>query len=434
MPSSSTLILLFMQLELNFTLIFAIWGLVYFFVFKRRVDIWLFAFVGLFYYTLPAYFYLKNFGLLDLRCSILSRPDVVSGALLLLVIFGGVFSEKKRRVHLKTPENAAFFPRGLYLFLFSFFLFYAISIVQYGPLFLLNSKAGDSAAGTGFYGWFSLITLSVGLAYKKKLFSAFGIAILLELFLGGVRSFFVVGALVFIYHLGQKNSIRIICNPLKVFFACISVIIVSAYKLIYVSFVESGFGAGYKKLRDNGDRLLENLFSESWAVFQNLGYSLYDYSSISLDRIISTMSAFVPFLQGFVAENFGILSPRYASYLKQRLAPMSDYGIAATFWGESYFLAGYMGILIAAGVWWYALRAWQNKADSGRGYISKILCPLVIYAAFYIHRLDSAVIAQGVKIVILAIGISVCGSLLSRFPRLVILPKDDRSYKWNSAL
>lgn len=272
-------------------------------------------------------------------------------------------------------------------FLLAFAVFFTLTnIGRFGTdIFHMNKKVIVSEMDV-FYGlsvWSALVILAYSIDHNnKKMFFISSSIILINLFIGS-RAYFAT-AVVILLTLKWKNVRNVIYSNFKVFFAGLMGISgLFIYKQIYKDIRQFAIGTVLTKLTDIETYAGAFQLDEPRIIMSIYNYVLsLNYRLEPMDSIARILSIF-PLINDYIPVSKNL---RFSSIIKNEIFK-STYGLASSFWAESYAMLGYFGIIFFTLAWLIVLKKGYNCLNAS-GSSKYFIIPGVAYLSFYIHRLD----------------------------------------------
>lgn len=266
---------------------------------------------------------------------------------------------------------------------FIYTIFFQIGLAT----FFSYTRKGDLYNQTGvLYSlavWGSVLCFMYGMHKHKRLYMIAAILLILMTFISGSRAYLAT-ALVDVIVIKAKRVRNIIkSNTRVIIFGIFAFLFLLVYKNIYSEVRALDFEAVLRIL--SSPKTYSNMLDI--AEFRII-LSIYNYvieNSFHLpftDSIVRVVSI-VPFVNDYIGTSY----PLRFSAIAQYDFFGASYGLANSFWGETYAMGGFVFLMLITELWLYFMK-WCNKFISGNGRLSPFIMVMACYFSFYLHRLD----------------------------------------------
>lgn len=198
------------------------------------------------------------------------------------------------------------------------------------------------------------------------------------------RAFFVISFVSIIVYLNYNTSF-INKKMLKILFLFFSIAFVAIFTRYYDNLLFNNYDSSLV------DHLLVYFYSIE---FGQISYNLNISTTVS-DISHSITNIFSAIIPGFKFL-FNLESPRYSGYLFNHYNPGFNYGLGGTFWGELYYLGGFIGVTIGATIICFIILALQSLVSKGNKHTPSTIL-LLGFLCFYLHRCDVSLVIGFIK-------------------------------------
>ena len=371
-----------------------------FLIYKRKFDFLSIGVVGLIIYNFPAligdvyipkangYYYFSK----------LSNKTYVMIIIQIIILIISIVKYDKKRKRKRKKERKR--KRKKENFIFKVILLLSIILM----LFELRNTGSSLASGnkklvhqnlTALYGisvWSSLVVFSYSLRKNEnKLKILSGMIIIINLFLGS-RAY--ISTLIVLFFLEKQKKIKkIIRNNIKLFFkGSFMVTFIFLYKSFYKDILSFNFLEILNKIKHFPNLLKNMKIEEPTIVLSIYNKILVDNFTLPIRDSLMRIFSIIPFVNNFFNSKYNL---RMSGIMKNEIFK-TTYGLANSFWGESYAMFGIFGIIIFTLIWIKILILGNECLKSNKSK-SFFILPIISYLSFYIHRLDVLQVVGAIK-------------------------------------
>ena len=304
-------------------------------------------------------------------------------------------SKKNPLINKSSPAeiiSLSFLSLGLFL----------VGLVETGWAEFFFGVKGNDVELSAFLGisvWAALVLFS--LSYKAKKLSRTGILVSLfiigSFLLFGARSYAAILLLTFVLLRSDFEKKYAAKDLGLVIGMAVCVFLFASFKLFYKVLKSSSLELIFSNLADQEIEVYYTLIlADPLAVIYNLNLVVYHEKTLHLGYLVHRVVSIIPFFGGVISEINNGEYLRFSDILKNEFHNV-PWGLASTFIGELLALIGYSGTLIVLFLWIFLIYVFNTFLSGSFTFFGRAMIPALIYAIFYIHRVDITFVLGAVK-------------------------------------
>ena len=299
-----------------------------------------------------------------------------------IFIFTNLYDYLEKKIKFKVRKELFSLHKLYFLFTILSFTLVLVHTIQAGTLNKTELKTVPFLH-LFFYYPCSLFLIS-SIFLKKKRHIVLSLVLFTYCFVISARAFAVISFISVILYINynksllNKRSIKILCFILSIAFLAV-------------------FSRYYEKIIFTQD--LSSFTETLFILFLSIEFGQICYN-LNISTIVTNIdhqfsNIFFSFFPGFKSI-FNLDSPRYSGFLYREYNPGFNYGLGGTFWGELYYLGGFVAVTIGAVVLCSIILIVLFFLNRGVRH-SPSLILLLGFLCFYVHRCDISLTIGFVK-------------------------------------